>query len=139
MDKDEIKQEDNSLKRIGEALIAFADKKRIQWKSLTTLGWTDWPPDQELAFFHNLAHDKYFRLRVKPEPKKRLIRADELPPVFWVRNREGWALCTYVSDKEGLRLAGSVSYVQIGEDAEKCGILGWSPDRKQVFSFWKED
>lgn len=145
------------LKQTGEALIALSEGKKVQIKSRYGRGadcdsWQDYVcrgepcPDYSSWYW-----------RIKPEPRKRLIKPEELPPVFWVRDSEkkAWLLVTFVSDEmiSGVALAilephtylwsvcaaNLPAMPSIRWDSPSLETWEWSPDRKQVNSFWVEE
>ncbi len=70
----------DELRSTGEALIAFADDKEIQYKMNGV--WADSRGDLNQVL--GLVSDVVC-YRIKPAPAMRPIRADELPPVFMWR------------------------------------------------------
>jgi len=82
---------------------------------------------------------EFFNYRIKPQPKLRLMRVDDLPPVFWVREIgfQAWHL---VSEIRGNGIifgnGGSFTLEPSSTWAARCE---WSPDRKQINSFFKPE
>jgi hypothetical protein len=110
-------------------MTAFAEGKTIEWKD----GNGAWfPGDGNISFLHEPG-----RYRIKPEPKKRLIRVEELPPVCWVKVDGPFACLVIGRDFNDQRLkieTGGFSIRQIHDDGGK-----WSSDLKTWDSFEVED
>ena len=69
--------------------------------------------------------------------KKRLITGDEFPPVAWVRipGFNGWFLICGIDTDNGLLVGTSYYPIDYLATAEAV----WSPDRKEIRSFWVEE
>lgn len=89
-------------------------------------------------------HDTNYR--IKPSPQKRLIRAHEFPPIFWVGLfpkpamsvaglEEGWRLVTRISE-EKIEIGNNGRWFPIQSWAD-CYV--WSRDRIELRSFWIEE
>jgi hypothetical protein len=137
------------LKEIALVLQAYADGQTIQWNSLTCGNWQDWLRGDILGLWHNLAHDQYFELRIKPAPSKRLIRHEELPAVFWVRDaaQKIWVMVIAVSETGFCCLMRgnqfepddkvSMRYMEWTTAAHND--WEWSPDHKEGRSFYVKE
>lgn len=102
------------------------------------LTWSGWAPMPNSTPQIRSGEGLYVhRIKPKPLPSKRLIRADELPAVFWVREcgATGWNIVNYVNG-EALRVF-SRNDTSIKKLAETIAV--WSPDRKEVRSFYVEE
>ena len=126
-----------------EVMQAFLDKKPIEiW-----LGhrWAAWQGDLEPKWNWNEPDCIY---RIKPSPVKRLLKPEELPPVFWVRLKDDigsngpfmticsrpWHLITKVDE------LGSIWYFEFGRGINvTTETHEWSLDRKTVHSFYTEE
>lgn len=79
-----------------------------------------------------------FPQKIKPEKKKRLMRVDELPSIFWIREF-GFGKATLVSSIEGnVVRSASCSFV-LDEKNSLNQIVHWSIDRKTWHSFFVEE
>lgn len=94
---------------ILEVVQAHKDGKTIQERTPLTeivdckLNKTGEMPAGEWFDSKEMPRDFYrFEYRIKPEPKKRLIRVDELPDVIWLNSDCG--RITIVSEIEGSRI-----------------------------------
>lgn len=121
------------IKNHGECLIAFAEGKTIQYCYSGKQGWHDIVPDHPMPSVFKM-------LRIKPEKKKRLLKVEELPPVFWVRQRRkvyAWELCVGFEIGQRAMKLGWGYVVNFNETALEH--FEWSPDRKEVRSFEVEE
>jgi len=69
------------LKQTGEALIALSEGKKVQLVTVHDGNWGDFTGSVE-----NLSGNIATLWRIKPKPKMRTIRVDELPYLFEVRD-----------------------------------------------------
>lgn len=111
-------------KEILPVIQAFAEGKKVQihfngvWKDTENPEWT-----------------YGFHYRIKPEPKQVLMTAEDLPPVVWLKNRDGvQQMVTCI--REG-RLETSW-WCGPFEELQQNGFT-WSADRKTWNSFMKEE
>jgi hypothetical protein len=140
------------LKQTGEALIALSEGKQIQW--IDEHGtWIDFEPTGcSLAAMCSLSSS----WRIKPTLKKRLIRPDELPDLFWIRMKnygslwkrpvsiscevraDGGFAIGYLTDER----TPSQEWIQVVifqfENPTSIKHWEWSPYRKTVHSFFVE-
>lgn len=141
------------LKETGLALIALSEGKAdVEYWNMESGQW-----DSAFALYGMLPvrDDKY---RIKPEKKKRLLRPEEMPPIFWIRikNYGGlWKLPTSISCKAGADSGWAIGYLTYDQVPDQKWIQivkqrpertdsdpelwEWSPDRKEVRSFEVEE
>lgn len=129
------------MKQTGEALIALSEGKPVQWmgtskRFIPNAAWFDCVNSND----HPMEDTVY---RIKPQPKKRLIEHDEFPALFWIRTGVGgnWYMPIFLSTAGfGIHLdnASPVEFVSWERVKLFPDSWQWSPDRKQVNSFWVE-
>jgi hypothetical protein len=109
---------------------------QVRNRHLDQLGWTTFA---NLGALEEALHSNaaYLEWRIKPTPKKRLMRPEDFPVVFWVQGNgsECWGLCTFVGPT-GLRTSNDPllwPYEVLGRS------WVWSPDRKEIKSFFVEE
>lgn len=81
-----------------------------------------------------------YEYRIQPEKKKRLLKAEELPRVFWVRQRGkvyAWEL--FVGFEIGQRAMKLARGHVVNFNETALEHFEWSPDRKEVRSFEVEE
>lgn len=125
------------LKTTGEALIALSEGKAVQYWSPIHSKWFDAEPT---GFgIHPLGAFPY---QIKLIPAKRLLRPEELPPHFWIREITCPELWRSVGMIGSVNLwyayAGGFSMLDL-QDAEALAKWQWSAHRKTAHSFWTEE
>lgn len=143
------------LKQTGEALIALSEGKPIQAKSVIGSDWSDYNPWDKGSPEPNF--DSYV-FRVKPGKVKRLIRAEEMPADFGIRMKNYgslWKKPTSISGKDRTDGGFAIGYLTDEHEPKQewiqittaqslymiphTEIWEWSPDRKQINSFFVEE
>jgi len=126
------------MKMTGEALIALAADPQIATEYFYSGHWRALEAGKTPAFSRP---DGILLHRIKPQPKPRLIRVDELPPVFWVKRKDGnvW-LAVYAIGEHSLQIGYFNYYGKPSTIGEK-DLVNWeySPDRYAPHSFFKQE
>lgn len=126
-----------TCEEVIEIIAAIRDKKTIQWQR-DGLHWMDHTNIQSWEIILELFKNGY-DLRVKPAPTKRLIRADEMGNVIWFRVKDGtdtWHQIVFVSELGYISGVNGISKYWSGVEND---FDAWSPDRKEVKSFYTEE
>lgn len=129
--------------RLNEVFEAAFSGKECEWRFKGSKSPQWFGLDVKICEFDTASYE----YRIKPFPTKRLIRADELPPVFWVRPEsvERWSLVIEVDgeDLTTLTVTNDLKvYAAVGNIARIANAnvpSAWSPDRKEVKSFYIEE
>jgi len=102
---------------------------QTSWRS----HWIDFAPKDQIYLNQEYIND----YRVKPAPKKRPIRTDELPPIVWIKFADGytWLLVRAIEPRR-IYLKSTTPYTI--DDLISIGAV-WSPDRKTENSFEVEE
>lgn len=119
-----------------EALTWYRDHKNVEW--FNGLSWFPLPGNKLEHLLLLLSRNT--SIRVKPTPKLRPMRHDEFPAVWWFKSSDSlaWRLVVEIIDSASFVLCNGDHYF-FDEPNQDKSTWQWSPDRKEIRSFFVED
>lgn len=129
-----------TTKEIIEVIEAADKKLPLLTKTSPLSTWVEATGKWSVKDVMRSISDHGWEFRIKPTPSKRLIRADELPAMFWVREKgmHAWFVPLKIEADENGK-----PYIEWDpRDLKRVVELKyaeWSPDRKEVRSFYVEE